>query len=682
MSEWWRTSVERIPRFARAVIVFFATEVFSNTLVDIVTANTNLIIDPTYSMTLNLSVATLVTAGFWVWDSGQASLKRLTMDFKELADTHAKTSSGAVEEVKTALLTQEIAQAYADLPSRVSEPLVVDYVDALKLEDRLEARARVVADVLSRRVQLNNKWYPILNRFLAGEVAGMQEGQLSLSLDTYLDIYLDLIRLYFDRAKRDGRRLHVWSFTNAIPSDWFAGDPHVSGNVMTKFANQKRKLIWRMRDEGFVMRMITLTGRSSGAPPGIRTAEDTVAAWKGLRDEQRQQYLTQLHTKPDDALLAFLDLEHLEFAGDLAEFIFFGLGANDNSDGPIDWDLCIAGGYSSQNQVLPARFHFLKESSNSSLALVDVPNHGKLKPPDEISAAARLRVLFHEWPDFVLGKRAYGAIKVEAYANMISFAEKWCVAAEIWHHDRERREIAAFLDQALQGKSDIMDAAAGTGFHCEILLQLGKEVTALEVSADERDLLNARISNPRLHAVLGDWRTLPADLNGQKFEGIICLGSSIPYHSSWTDQSDVGYEGSLGGADAHPKVGNDEMNRVLREVVSNLQIALVEDGVLVIGLSRHNEKSRSGVSVSFEGTVDGVTHNMSWSFQFDWHARTRLWHSQIEGDDGRRYNFEVMGHLFDHADLIAICKDYFHSVEERDLGDDHYDKYILCNKPR
>ena len=69
---------------------------------------------------------------------------------------------------------------------------------------------------------------------------------------------------------------------------------------------------------------------------------------------------------------------------------------------------------------------------------------------------------------------------------------------------------------------------------------------------------------------------------------------------------------------------------------------------------------------------------MQWQFEFDWEARRRMWHAIIHGDNGLEYAFEVEGHLFDHDDLAAICRELFTKVKTHDIARDHYDKYLVC----
>nr|VFK30450.1 MAG: hypothetical protein BECKMB1821G_GA0114241_10659 [Candidatus Kentron sp. MB]VFK34417.1 MAG: hypothetical protein BECKMB1821I_GA0114274_107113 [Candidatus Kentron sp. MB]VFK76705.1 MAG: hypothetical protein BECKMB1821H_GA0114242_10709 [Candidatus Kentron sp. MB] len=669
-----------LPQLTRTTIVFLGTGVLANGITEIVVANTTLTIAPTTELTINLSIAALVSVLFWVWDRGQLSLKNLTKEFRNLTATHK-------EEIKRALLSSSIAETYSDLPTRVVDSLVKKHVDGLKDEERLESRAHLLAEELSERVRKNNCWYPILNHFLDGGIAGMRDRPFNLSLETYLKIYLDLMHLYIDRAEENELRLHIWSFTNAISTDWFVSDSHQPGNVMREFSNRKEGLINKMYEKGFVMRMITLVTSDKSDPSGIRSLEEEKRAWSRLTEEQRFKYLDRLHTKPTDAFRAVLSFEELGFFDGLSEFIFFGFSpiGNAQDQNNIDWELCITGGFSSWNQVLPARYLFLQDKENASYRpLFDISNHQGLKRSDDISPPPRLQVPFKEWPVFVMHDEGYGAISVEQYVSLLPFARKWDLAADIWHSAREREEIKAFLAQVLNGKTNVLDAAAGTGFHCEILLDLNKQVTALEVSEGEKNILLEKVGASQLRTINGDWRTLSEDLAGEQFEAIICLGTSIPYHSSWTELT-PGRAMTKINSDTSPIGTTQESARqekVLRGVISHFRDALHSKGVLVLGLSRHNEKSRTGVRTAFQGEVDGKAYVMDWTFEFDWEKRRRLWRSSIRGDE-REYKFELIGHLFEHEELADICTHYFERVHQvYDLDPEHYDKYIVCENPK
>lgn len=665
-------SATKLAGIARSAVVFLLTSFLVNLVSTLVVENTAIKIEPTQAVLLNVVIGAIVAMLFWVWDGGQHSLRQLTTEFRALEQKTGEAYDRGVVAVRDALLADSTARLYADLPTRVSDPLIGTYVRTLPSQDRLEARALSVGKEVSERLTKNNRWYPILNRFLSGEEIGLRDGRFSLGLETYLQIYLELMRLYIDVAREKGIKLHICSFTNAIPTDWLAGDTSIAGNIMARFAEQKTVLIQEMKEAGFVMRMVTLALEETNATvPGMRCMKDVRHAWASIGDANRENYLRKLHTENREACVAQLEFENLEFFAGMAEFIFFGF----QTDDAIDWDLCIAGGYSSQNQVLLAQFLFL-DSEARDLLLLDIPNNAHLKQAGAIATPKRIQVRFADWPNFVLRDHGYGAIKLHTYEGMVTFTDKWRLAAEIWHSDQERQQIATMLREVLDGKTEILDAAAGTGFHCEVLRELGRSVTALEVSQAELEILRGLKTCDGVATILGDWRTLSQTLGGRQFDAAICLGSSLPYHSSRVLDS----TSSNGDGGVRPAAELDAAARdaILRTVIENLRGAVRPNGVLVLGLSRHNERSRTGVVVEYEREVNNVIYRMNWKFTFDWLRKRRIWNSNITGGNGEEYAFQIDGHLFDHDELSSICGGFFGRVEMRDIAPGHYDKYLLC----
>jgi len=80
------------------------------------------------------------------------------------------------------------------------------------------------------------------------------------------------------------------------------------------------------------------------------------------------------------------------------------------------------------------------------------------------------------------------------------------------------------------GKTKILDAAAGTGFHSVRLLQAGFDVTTVDGSAQmlAKAFENGKRHNQILKTVQSDWRWLNRDIQG-KYDAIICLGNSFTH---------------------------------------------------------------------------------------------------------------------------------------------------------
>lgn len=110
-----------------------------------------------------------------------------------------------------------------------------------------------------------------------------------------------------------------------------------------------------------------------------------------------------------------------------------------------------------------------------------------------------------------------------------SLAEKW---DELIDWEKRAESEGDFFITTLKdyGKQNILDAAAGTGFHSVRLLQNGFDVTSVDGSADMlvKAFQNASQYGFILNTKQVDWRFLSRDLQG-KFDAIICLGNSFTH---------------------------------------------------------------------------------------------------------------------------------------------------------
>ncbi|MCF8030085.1 MAG: class I SAM-dependent methyltransferase [Desulfohalobiaceae bacterium] len=110
-----------------------------------------------------------------------------------------------------------------------------------------------------------------------------------------------------------------------------------------------------------------------------------------------------------------------------------------------------------------------------------------------------------------------------------SFASKW---DELIDWRRRAESEGDFFINTLKdrGKSSVLDAATGTGFHSVRLLKAGFDVVSVDGSAD---MLLQAFHNAGQHGLVlktahTDWRYLTRDLYGQ-YGAIICLGNSFTH---------------------------------------------------------------------------------------------------------------------------------------------------------
>jgi SAM-dependent methyltransferase len=109
------------------------------------------------------------------------------------------------------------------------------------------------------------------------------------------------------------------------------------------------------------------------------------------------------------------------------------------------------------------------------------------------------------------------------------FADKWDELID-WK-SRAEGEGDFFIHTLQQrGAQNILDAAAGTGFHSVRLLQAGFEVVTADGSASmlARAFENGRQLGYILRTVHADWRWLNRDVHGE-YDAIICLGNSFTH---------------------------------------------------------------------------------------------------------------------------------------------------------
>lgn len=96
---------------------------------------------------------------------------------------------------------------------------------------------------------------------------------------------------------------------------------------------------------------------------------------------------------------------------------------------------------------------------------------------------------------------------------------------------RAESEGQFFIDQLkAREKTQVLDVAAGTGFHSVQLLKAGFEVTSVDGNAQMlvKAFENAKKRGLILSSVHADWRWLNKDVH-QKFDAIICLGNSFTH---------------------------------------------------------------------------------------------------------------------------------------------------------
>ena len=109
------------------------------------------------------------------------------------------------------------------------------------------------------------------------------------------------------------------------------------------------------------------------------------------------------------------------------------------------------------------------------------------------------------------------------------FVDKWDELID-WDA-RAKSEGQFFIDLLRErGKTTVLDAACGTGFHSVQLMKAGFTVTSCDGSAEmlAKAFHNGHARGLILNTVHADWRWLNRDLVG-RYDAIVCLGNSFTH---------------------------------------------------------------------------------------------------------------------------------------------------------
>lgn len=111
-----------------------------------------------------------------------------------------------------------------------------------------------------------------------------------------------------------------------------------------------------------------------------------------------------------------------------------------------------------------------------------------------------------------------------------NFVERWDELID-WEA-RAEGEGRFFIDKLREmGKHEILDVAAGTGFHSVQLLKAGFSVTSADGNAQMlvKAFDNARAHGHILQSLHADWRWLNRSTLDQQYDAVICLGNSFTH---------------------------------------------------------------------------------------------------------------------------------------------------------
>ena len=525
------------------------------------------------------------------------------------------------------------------------------------------------SEKMCERVEEDPQWRVILERLWGAWHASITGNTYTLSLETYCNNIIDAIRVGLFKANT--RKLVVLSFTNVTPKDWFL-DPEVIGRPLRRYAAKVEEVVRSMKADGHVFqRFVLCKGDGISADPnsmlGFPGLRDVRLDWANCNRAERNVYLHDYHTAVECAELISLDLPGLRFYQNCTEFVFFGFTETTDQAKSLDsavWWWCFCAGYTRNNVNVSASFFNLAPGAPSH-SLIDIPNTAGIVDRATLITPKKLTIAFTDFPNFMLTLRSSLSTR-QRFANLLTLAQKWQLASEIWHSQKEESLLLSLVAKEVPDKkSTILDSACGTGFHAVILKANGYNVTASDKDLDslrifERAAAEKSITIDTCHA---DWKKLSSDLDGRTFDAILCLGSSLPYYKTWQEDTN----------------GTTFDEAELQEVLKNFQRCLKPHGKLIIGLSRHINKQYSKTDLTFN--PKNIRHSLSdarddeyvmrWEFRYDWAQRRRDWYCDIRNQHGDDYSFDIVSHLFDIHELHECCKAVFGatnaSIEDPDI---------------
>lgn len=564
-----------------------------------------------------------------------------------------------------------LSETYKNISAIGFSPELIGFMNKINSNNKNDFDGRVIqlAEKISSKYLEKNKihelWYIIYYQYLIDEFKTTSIGKMNIHLNSYLNIYLEFMNYYLEKCERDGSKFHLVSFTNAIPTDWFKESKITGGNVID-FSVDKIKRIKKMKDKGHTLQMYVLSGGGDDLEAiGIKSKSAVRKDWLKLSNGERNKYLKDLHTSSENALLLNLKIDNLVFEDNLTEYIYFGTsqGVED-----IQWEWCISGSYSRFTNNMLANFEFLLNGNEN--VIVDVANIEKLNFKGEFKPPSRLKITYKDFPKYVLKPQFSEVLR---FKEILTLQDKWILASRIFHSEKNNQTFKKWFEVTYTNKDiRILDSSAGTGIDLRLIKELGySNLFASEYSENEVKILKDNtcefLSSDNIFTA--DWNELSKGLGQEKFDLILCIGTSIPYYKSWDE---------INGSTVSFKEAE------LKKIIGNFSKHLSENGQIIFGLSRENYSERGYKKIFPVKEIDNVKHKMDWTFEFDWDNRIRKWDCDIIRDDELNYSFKAESHLFNPDELRDWCQEIYpnYNVEIIDIdpNKEYYDLFIIISK--
>lgn len=629
------------------LLVLISVSVVSNFLTDFISKKFSYNISITEAAIFSLCIGTFAALIF------------------DLFEKKVKTLREIGEKIDRYSMSHEILEKYFKISSAEYSPPIE------KLIHRLNQKTGLLMELgkglygeWNKQIENDEKWRIIFQRVLYSRYDSVKLNKFSLSLLAYLEILLDAIEFSIEWAKDKNTSLIIRSFTNASPLDWFKNYEHFVGEDMAEYSERLKKLINEMKKLRYKYERYILCSNSL-KKRGFKSKDEIIIDWKQCENADRERYLDELHTDREHAFLVDLYPEII-FKVKATEFIYFGEIVNGN----VNWNFCYICGYSNTNLNVSATFLDFQKPIEFNNFLIDIENLKKIKINDALKPPEKIQVEYQQFPyiiaekDGILGR----IIKIE---NIVPLSIKWNIASHIWHGKKEIDMLKYFFESQLERGCSVLDCACGTGFHCFLLNENGYKVTGTDNDSGNISILTNECKRENFDIPLktANWLSLTDTFKDEKFDAVLCLGSSITYFETWSEETKT--------------LDEDSLINKLNSILQNFKYVLKESGKLIIGISRHYNMNNRGTSINFvPKKIDGIMFNMKWTLNLHWKNESKIgnkkWFCEIIGENHDDYSFELLSYLIDIDEFVNLCNKHFKHVSKIDIDSTFYDIFIVC----
>jgi hypothetical protein len=246
----------------------------------------------------------------------------------------------------------------------------------------------------------------------------------------------------------------------------------------------------------------------------------------------------------------------------------------------------------------------------------------------------------------------------------MNLASKWDIVSRAYHTNAETEDLARLLHEFRATR--IHDAACGTGFPVLDLAARGfPSCSASDAREDHTHLLALRKQERELQLPVQTARFTELAAHGIRDRDVVlCIGSSLTYCDSWTEDA----------VEVAPH------NEGVLTALEALRSAMTPGGLLVLGNSKLYEKARADAQIRFPRVKAADTGwDVSWDLRFDWGRSLKMWRCNLLGDNGAHEHIAMASHLFDAAALLGWCDRLFGHTTFAQTSGANPEYYVLCS---